>query len=258
MAKIIAVANQKGGVGKTTTAVNLSACLAAMAYRTLLVDLDPQGNATSGVGVEREELAVTAYEVVAGDATAAEAIVDTAVDGLACLPSRTDLAAAEVELVEASARDRHLRDKLAAVRGDYDYILIDCPPSLSLLTINALVAADSVLVPIQAEYYALEGMARLLDTIEGVRTRLNRRLQVEGMLLTMHDARNNLANQVEAEIREHFAEKTYSTMIPRNVRLAESPSFGEPIILYDIGSRGAKSYLEFAREFIEREAAVAS
>lgn len=258
MAKIIAVANQKGGVGKTTTAVNLSACLAAMAYRTLLVDLDPQGNASSGVGVDRDAVTISAYDVVAGEASAAEATVPTAVEGLACIPSRTDLAAAEVELVDAPARDRHLRDKLAAVRSVYDYILIDCPPSLTLLTINALVAADSVLVPIQAEYYALEGMARLLDTIEGVRSRLNRRLEVEGMLLTMHDPRNNLANQVEAEIREHFKDKTNATVIPRNVRLAESPSFGEPIIVYDIGSRGAQSYLALAREFVERETKVAS
>ncbi|MFT4704726.1 MAG: chromosome partitioning protein [Bradymonadia bacterium] len=255
MAKIIAVANQKGGVGKTTTTVNLAACLAAMAYRTLLIDLDPQGNATSGVGVERDELEHSVYDLFCGDKTAAEVIVTTHVDGLDLLPSRTDLASAEIELVAEPRRQRKLRDALAPVRDNYDYILIDCPPSLTLLTINALVGADSVLVPVQAEYYALEGLARLLDTIEAVKGQLNRKLEVEGMLLTMVDARNNLAKQVEEEVREHFADKTYKTVIPRNVRLSESPSFGEPIIMYDIGSNGAKSYLSLAREFIERNTA---
>lgn len=253
MAKILAVANQKGGVGKTTTAVNLAACLAAMAYRTLLVDLDPQGNASSGVGVERESITRSTYDVIFGHATAEDVITSTSVDGLDVLPAHTDLAAAEVELVDARGRERMLRRALEGVVSSYDYVIIDCPPSLSLLTVNALVTAESVLVPVQAEYYALEGLARLLDTVELVRSRLNRRLRVEGFLLTMHDQRNNLARQVEGEVRAHFAEQTYATVIPRNVRLSESPSFGEPIIVYDIGSKGAKSYLELAREFVERD-----
>ena len=252
MAKILAVANQKGGVGKTTTAVNLAACLAAMAYRTLLVDLDPQGNASSGVGVERESITRSTYDVIFGHATAEDVITSTSVDGLDVLPAHTDLAAAEVELVDARGRERMLRRALEGVVSSYDYVIIDCPPSLSLLTVNALVTAESVLVPASGVLRA-RGLARLLDTVELVRSRLNRRLRVEGFLLTMHDQRNNLARQVEGEVRAHFAEQTYATVIPRNVRLSESPSFGEPIIVYDIGSKGAKSYLELAREFVERD-----
>ncbi len=254
MAKTIAVANQKGGVGKTTTSVNLAACLAAMQYRTLLLDLDPQGNATSGAGCEREAMHGSVYDVFCGTAGLADIAVPSAVELLHIAPASTDLAGAEVELVGMDQRETVLRRAIAAAGPDYDYIIIDCPPSLGLLTINALVGADSVLIPIQTEYYALEGLARLLDTIELVRRQLNPELALEGLVLTMHDGRNNLSRQVEAEVREHFAEQTYVTVIPRNVRLSESPSFGEPIIMYDIRSVGARSYLELAREFVERDA----
>ncbi len=258
MAKTIAVANQKGGVGKTTTSVNLCACLAALQYRTLLIDIDPQGNATSGVGCEREELHASIYEVFCAAATVAEVVLPTTVEQLFIAPAQTDLAGAEVELVTVARRESVLRRALGDSLSEYDYIIIDCPPSLGLLTLNALVAADSVLVPIQTEYYALEGLARLLDTIDLVRRRLNPGLALEGLLLTMHDGRNNLARQVEAEVRDHFADETYATVIPRNVRLSESPSFGEPIIMYDIRSAGAKSYLALAREFVERNALAAA
>ncbi|MCB9508371.1 MAG: ParA family protein [Myxococcales bacterium] len=254
MAKTIAVANQKGGVGKTTTSVNLAACLAALQFRTLLVDIDPQGNATSGVGCDRASLGRSIYDALSGACELSDAVIPTTVELLSLAPASTDLAGAEVELVGVTDRERVLRAALASVAHDYDYVLIDCPPSLGLLTINALVAADTVLVPIQTEYYALEGLARLLDTIELVRRSLNGALALEGLVLTMHDGRNNLSRQVEAEVREHFAAQTYETVIPRNVRLSESPSFGQPIILYDIRSVGAKSYLDLAREFIERNA----
>lgn len=257
MGKIIAVANQKGGVGKTTTAINLAACLAALHYRTLVIDMDPQGNATSGFGVEREALKYSIYDLIAGTASAADVIQPTSVELLHILPARTELAGAEVELAHIEeGREFVLRDALASSALEFDYAIIDCPPSLGLLTINALVAADSVLIPVQSEYYALEGLARLLDTIELVRSQLNRKLFVEGMILTMHDARNNLSRQVEEEVREHFVKETFETVIPRNVRLSEAPSFGEPIILYDVSSRGAQSYLAFAKEFVERNAEI--
>lgn len=257
MGKIISVANQKGGVGKTTTAINLAACLAALHYRTLLIDMDPQGNATSGFGIDRESLPSSIYNWMAGEVSASEAIQATSVDLLDVMPARTDLAGAEVELAHVEqGREFVLRDALSAAPLDYDYAIIDCPPSLGLLTINALAASDSVLIPVQAEYYALEGLARLLDTIGLVRERLNRKLRVEGMVLTMHDARNNLSKQVEDEVREHFEAETFDTVIPRNVRLSEAPSFGEPIIVYDVSSRGAQSYLAFAREFVKRNASV--
>ncbi len=252
MTKTIAVANQKGGVGKTTTSVNLAACLAAMQYKTLIIDIDPQGNASSGVGVDLNALEASIYDVFCERRAIEDIAVPSAVELLEVAPARTELAGAEVELVNRDRRELVLQTALKSIRGRYDYIIIDCPPSLGLLTINALVAADSVLVPIQTEYYALEGLARLLDTIELVRRGLNSRLHLEGLLLTMHDGRNNLSRQVEAEVREHFAEKTYATVIPRNVRLSESPSFGEPIIMYDIGSAGARSYLALAKEFVER------
>ena len=252
--KIIAIANQKGGVGKTTTAVNLAACLAAMHYKTLLVDLDPQGNATSGVGIKPENIRSNIYDLMSGEATLAEATMPTEHEYLSVVPATTDLAGAEVELVDMDGRERVLADVLRE-NSDVAYVIIDCPPSLGLLTINALNAADTILVPIQAEYYALEGLARLLDTVDMVRQQLNPRLQIEGLILTMHDGRNNLSHQVENEVREHFADKTFETVIPRNVRLSEAPSFGQPIIDYDMTSRGARSYMAMAKEFIEREAA---
>jgi chromosome partitioning protein len=258
MSRIVAVANQKGGVGKTTTAVNLAACLAALQYRTLLVDLDPQGNATSGVGVDRDAVSHSVYDVFCGRAGLADVVVDTHVPLLRLAPARTELAGAEVELVGLDGREFLLREALGDVEADFDWILIDCPPSLGLLTVNALVASDSVLVPVQAEYYALEGLARLLDTIGLVQQGPNRDLALEGLLLTMVDARNNLSRQVESEVRTHFGARTYETVIPRNVRLSEAPSHGEPIILYDTDSRGARSYLSFAREFVERVASEAS
>lgn len=254
MTRIISIANQKGGVGKTTTAVNLAACLAAMHFRTLLIDLDPQGNATSGVGLDGATLNRTAYDLLCGDQGAAEIITPSGVEHLALIPSNAELAGAELELVTAMGREGVLGRALAPVRGRFDYILIDCPPSLGLLTVNALATSDSVLVPVQAEYYALEGMARLLDTIERVRFSLNPGLRIEGLLVTMHDGRNNLSRQVEEEVRNHFPDQTYATVIPRNVRLSESPSHGQPIILYDIESRGARSYIALAREFIARHA----
>lgn len=257
MSKTLAVANQKGGVGKTTTTINLAACLAALQLRTLVVDLDPQGNASSGLGVSRETLKASVYDVLAGDIEASEAILETKQDGLHLLPANTELAAAELELVHVEeGREFLVRELLKDVRDRYDYILIDCPPSLSLLTLNALVAADAVLVPVQAEYYALEGLARLQDTLELVRKHLNPSLVLDGLVLTMHDNRNNLARQVEEDVRAHFGERVYQTVIPRNVRLSEAPSFGQPIISYDVSSRGARAYLALAREFVERDGVV--
>lgn len=258
MGKTLAIANQKGGVGKTTTTINLAACLAALQLRTLVVDLDPQGNASSGLGVIRDDVQQSIYDVIAGNVEARDAIVQTQIGNLSLIPSRTELAAAELELVTVEERrEFFLKDALDSVQDEYDYILIDCPPSLSLLTINALVASDSVLIPVQAEYYALEGLARLRDTIARVKQHLNAALTVEGLVLTMHDNRNNLARQVEEDVRAHFGAAVYQTVIPRNVRLSEAPSFGQPIITYDVTSRGARAYLDLAREFVERNEAVA-
>jgi chromosome partitioning protein len=252
MGKTIAIANQKGGVGKTTTAVNLGACLAALHFRTLLVDFDPQGNASSGVGCERDAVEHSVYDVLAGRISARNAIVGTTVPMLDLIAAKTDLAAAEIELVGEDNREHILRDSLADVVDDYDFIVLDCPPSLSLITLNALCAANTVLIPIQAEYYALEGLARLLETVEMLKKSLNPGLRIEGMLITMHDARNNLSRQVEDEVRSHFPAHTYQTVIQRNVRLSESPSHGTPIITYDIDSRGARNYMALAKEFVER------
>lgn len=257
MSKTLAIANQKGGVGKTTTTVNLAACLAALQLRTLLVDLDPQGNATSGLGYLRDTLGLTVYDVLAGNADAADAVIETDIPCLHLLPAATALAAAELELVTVEeGREFYVKDSLASLKDAYDFILIDCPPSLSLLTINALVASDALLIPVQAEYYALEGLARLQETIDLVRQNLNPSLQIEGMVLTMHDNRNNLARQVEDDVRAHFGSLVFETVIPRNVRLSEAPSFGQPIITYDVSSRGARSYLALAREFVERNGVV--
>jgi chromosome partitioning protein len=255
MARVIAIANQKGGVGKTTSAVNLAASLAAAEKRTLLVDADPQANATSGVGLEREGLHLTVYEVLLDNRPLVD-IVHRAVHFpfLDVAPASRDLVGAEVELVSRAHRESIMRGALEGVRRSYDYILIDCPPSLGLLTLNMLTAADSVLIPIQCEYYALEGLSQLLNTVRLVQRNFNPRLAIDGVLLTMYDARLNLSRQVAEEAQEYFGGRMFKTAIPRNVRLAEAPSFGKPILLYDIGSVGAQSYLSVAEELIRRTA----
>ena len=251
MTKIIAVTNQKGGVGKTTTAVNLSALVAEAGKRVLLVDIDPQGNATSGLGKSDTD-ANTVYEVLLGEAAARDAIVPTGFGGLDLMPTSIELAGAEIELVSVEKREGLLKKALEDIKNDYDYIFIDCPPSLSLLTLNALTAADSVLIPIQCEYYALEGVGQLVNTVKLIRMKLNPDLKVEGILLTMFDARTNLCAQVVQEVRNHFRDEAFDTMIPRNVRLSEAPSYGMPIHLYDPRCAGAQAYRELAAELIER------
>jgi len=252
MGQIIAVTNQKGGVGKTTTSVNLAASLAETGRRVLLIDLDAQGNATMGSGVDKHAVLKTGYDVLLGHADIHEAIVHAEVAGYDLLPGNADLTAAEVELMDKGDRERRLRAALAYVQNEYDLILIDCPPSLNMLTINALAAAHGVFIPIQCEYYALEGLSALLDTIEQVRVAVNPELEIEGLLRTMYDARNNLANDVSAQLQEHFGDRVYRTIVPRNVRLAEAPSHGLPVLRYDKASRGAAAYLALAGEYLRR------
>lgn len=253
MGKVIVIANQKGGVGKTTTAINISASLAASEKRVLLIDADPQGNSTSGFGIDKERLNGSLYDIFRGAKNIDEATQKTALDYLDIIPSNIDLIGAELELIAKDGREAILKHAIESARQRYDFIFIDCPPSLSLLTINAFVAADSLLVPMQCEYYALEGISSLIKTLNLVKNSYNPLLNIEGILLTMFDGRNTLANQVADELRKHFGDKVYKTIIPRNVTLAESPSHGKPVILYDISSKGAQSYLALAKEVMGNE-----
>ncbi|OAB42059.1 ParA family protein [Paenibacillus glacialis] len=253
MSKIIAIANQKGGVGKTTTSVNLGAGMASLGKRVLLVDIDPQGNTTSGVGINKADVANCIYDVIINEVHPKDAIIHTEVEGLHIIPATIQLAGAEIELVPTISRELRLKKSLQLVKDKYDYILIDCPPSLGILTINSLTAADSVIIPIQCEYYALEGLSQLLNSIRLVQKHLNTSLQIEGVLLTMFDARTNLGIQVIEEVKKYFQDKVYRTVIARNVRLSEAPSHGKSIITYDPRSKGAEAYLELAKEVISYE-----
>lgn len=252
MSKVISIANQKGGVGKTTTAINLAASLAAIEHSTLIVDIDPQSNSTSGLGIEPKTVTTSIYEVMIGGVDPSEAIRKTELDYLDLIPSHINLVGAEIEMVDRSERERILLKAIESVKDNYDFVIFDCPPSLGLLTINALTASDSVLIPVQCEYFALEGLGQLLNTIKIVRQHLNPDLEIEGVLLTMYDTRTRLSNQVADEVKRYFDDRVFSSVISRNVRLAEAPSFGKPAILYDATSVGAKNYLSLAREIIHR------
>ncbi len=254
MARVIAIANQKGGVGKTTTAINLGASLAANDLRVLVVDSDPQGNSTTGLGIPKGNGQPTLYDVLLGDADIDHALARAPLEGLDVLPADKNLVGANIELVEIERREYRLADRLETLRSRYDYVLIDCPPALDLLTVNALVAADSVLIPIQCEFFALEGVSELLDTLERVRGNLGHPISIEGILLTMYDDRTNLARQVAADLRDFFADEVFKTVIPRSIRLAEAPSHGKPILLYDVRSRGAESYIKLAKEVLANDA----
>mgnify|MGYP004500690965 CR=1 FL=1 len=250
MGKVISVANQKGGVGKTTTTVNLSTILAKKGKKVLLIDTDPQGNATSGLGVDKDS-ELSTYDLLVADTPATDIIQDTAVKNLKICPSNINLAGAEVQLVSMMSREQRMKEKLDAIKENFDYILIDCPPSLGLITLNAFTASDSVLIPVQCEYYALEGLGQLLSTIELVKKHLNKSLYIEGALLTMYDIRTNLSNQVVKEVKRYFENKVYKNVIPRNVKVSEAPSYGMPISIYDPHSKGAKSYEKFTKEFLK-------
>jgi chromosome partitioning protein len=261
-ARVLVVANQKGGVGKTTTAINLGTALAAVGQATLVLDLDPQGNASTGLGIARADRKLTSYDVLMGDAGFAQAIMPTRIPGLFLVPSTVDLSGAELELVGVDRRNYRLKEALAALAleepGRFAYILIDCPPSLTLLTINAMVAADAVMVPLQCEFFALEGLTQLLKTIERVRQNLNPALEIQGIVLTMFDKRNRLSDQVAADVRKHMGEKVYNTVIPRNVRISEAPSHGLPALVYDLRCPGSQAYIKLAGELIQRERAAAA
>lgn len=256
LARVVCVANQKGGVGKTTTAINVATALAAVGQKVLLVDLDPQGNAGTGLGISHARRSVGTYEVILGTTPIGAAIVRSGIPGLDVVPSTVDLAGAELDLVTMDRRVQRLRDALAPIMGTYDQVLIDCPPSLGLLTVNAMVAADALLVPLQCEFYALEGLSHLLKTIERVKTSLNPKLEIQGVVLTMFDKRNNLSGQVAADVRGHLGDKVYNTVIPRNVRVSEAPSFGKPALLYDHTCSGSQAYIDLAREILRRERAL--
>jgi len=258
MGKIIAIANQKGGVGKTTSAINLAASLAALEYKTLIVDADPQANSTSGIGFDPKQVRNSIYECMVNDTPAAEAVVETSINYLSLLPSHIDLVGAEVEMVNLEHREEKMRLALLPIKDLFDFVIIDCSPSLGLITINALTAADSVIIPVQCEYFALEGLGKLLNTIKIIQSRLNINLKIEGILLTMYDARLNLSNQVVEEVRKHFKSIVFDTIIPRNVRLSEAPSFGMPVISHDVESRGSISYLNLANEIVIKNGVVNS
>lgn len=249
---VVAIMNQKGGVGKTTTAVNVSAAVGEMGYRTLVIDLDPQGNTTSGFGVEKDKVENSIYDMILGDTPAAEAVMDVDSKNISIIPSTIQLAGAEIELVSVMARESRVKQALAAVRDEYDYVFIDCPPSLGILTMNALTAATDLLVPIQCEYYALEGVAKLLETTKMVKAHLNPQLELLGVVMTMYDKRTTLSRQVVKEVKGYFGDKVFKTMIPRNVRLSEAPSYGQPIVSYASKSKGAESYRKLAKEVVAR------
>ena len=252
MGKIISIANQKGGVGKTTTSINLSTLLAKRGKKVLMIDADPQGNASSGVGIDRDEIELSVYDMLINDSSVDDIVKKTNIKNLYICPSNINLAGAEVELVSMMSREHRLKEKLDVVKGEYDYIIIDCPPSLGLITLNAFTASDSVLIPVQCEYYALEGLGQLLNTVNLVKKHLNKDFEIEGALLTMYDMRTNLSNQVVKEVNNYFGDRVYKTVIPRNVKLSEAPSYGMPITIYDPRSKGSRSYEKFVKEFLKK------